>query len=96
MSLPSGALLLRLALFLLLSWGASLGVLQLLLGQRLDRAQMEQMGRDLASGIRLSEVALERFPPRRWPSSVAYGSAPTNPRQAPVKTFPRNGPRNCA
>ena len=63
LGLPSGALLLRLGLFLLLSWGVSLGVLQLLLGQRLDRARMVQLGRDLASNVRLSEVALEQFPP---------------------------------
>ena len=56
-------MLLRLGLFLLLSWGGSLVVLQLLLGQRLDRARMVQMGRDLASNVRLSEVALEQFPP---------------------------------
>ena len=61
--LPSAGLLLRLGLFLLLSWGGSLVVLQLLLGQRLDRARMVQMGRDLASNVRLSEVALEQFPP---------------------------------
>ena len=63
LGLSSGALLLRLGLFLLLSWGVSLGVLQLLLGQRLDRARMVQLGRDLASNVRLSEVALEQFPP---------------------------------
>ena len=62
-TLPSAGLLLRLGLFLLLSWGGSLVVLQLLLGQRLDRARMVQMGRDLASNVRLSEVALEQFPP---------------------------------
>ena len=61
--LPSGALLARLGLFLLLSWAGSLVVLQLLLGQRLERTRMVQMGRDLASAVRLSEVALEQFPP---------------------------------
>jgi len=63
MKSPSGALLLRFSLFLLLSWGASLILLQLLLGQRLERAQMQQMGRNLAGVIRLSEVGLESFPP---------------------------------
>ncbi|NDG02943.1 MAG: histidine kinase, partial [Synechococcaceae bacterium WBB_34_004] len=63
MKSPSGALLLRFALFLLLSWGATLVLLQLLLGQRLERAQMQQMGRNLAGVIRLSEVGLESFPP---------------------------------
>lgn len=57
------ALLLRLALFLLLGWALSLALMQLLLGRRLERAQIQQLGRDLASGILLSEVALERFPP---------------------------------
>ena len=57
------ALLLRLALFLLLGWALSLALLQLMLGRRLERAQIQQLGRDLASGILLSEVALERFPP---------------------------------
>ncbi|MEN9879009.1 MAG: hypothetical protein RLZZ158_2048 [Cyanobacteriota bacterium] len=89
MSLPSGALLLRLALFLLLSWGASLGVLQLLLGQRLDRAQMEQMGRDLASGIRLSEVALERFPPSEVAQLSGLRLSTNAPAPGPGKNFPQ-------
>jgi two-component system osmolarity sensor histidine kinase EnvZ len=89
MTLPSGALLLRLGLFLLLGWGGSLMVLQLLLGQRLDRAQMHQLGRDLASSIRLSEMSLERFPP----SAVAQlsglrllvGTPPVHSKQANLK-----------
>jgi two-component system osmolarity sensor histidine kinase EnvZ len=60
---PSGALLLRFGLFLILSWAASFGILQVLLGQRLERVQMQQIGRNLAGIIRLSEITLERFPP---------------------------------
>lgn len=56
-------MLLRFILFLTLGWALSLGLLQQLLGQRLERAQMQQLGRNLAEVIKLSEMALERFPP---------------------------------
>ena len=65
----------------LLSWGGNEVVLQLLLGQRLDRARMVQMGRDFGN-VRLSEVALEQFPPSVVSSSVAWPWSPAiNPHQ---------------
>ncbi|MCX5928261.1 MAG: ATP-binding protein, partial [Synechococcus sp. LacPavin_0920_WC12_MAG_50_7] len=56
-------MLLRFILFLMLGWALSLGLLQQLLGQRLERAQMQQLGRNLAEVIKLSQMVLERFPP---------------------------------
>ncbi|MCP9938921.1 ATP-binding protein [Synechococcus sp. Cruz CV12-2-Slac-r] len=56
-------MLLRFILFLTLGWALSLGLLQQLLGQRLERAQMQQLGRNLAEVIKLSQMVLERFPP---------------------------------
>ena len=41
----------------------SLALLQLLLGRRLERAQIQQLGSELASSLALGEVALERFSP---------------------------------
>ena len=38
-------------------------MLQLLFGQRLERLQIERLGRELALNLRLSELILERYPP---------------------------------
>ncbi len=59
---PPG-LLLRLGCFFLGGWGVSLVLLQALLGTRLGQAQVAQMGPQVALNVRLSELALERFPP---------------------------------
>ncbi|MFS6825770.1 hypothetical protein [Cyanobium sp. ATX-6F1] len=59
----TGALPLRLAAYFVGGWGATLMVLQGLLGSQLERAQIVEMGPDVAQNIRLSELALERFPP---------------------------------
>ncbi|MEI6831052.1 MAG: histidine kinase, partial [Synechococcaceae cyanobacterium ELA445] len=58
-----GALPLRLAAYFVGGWGVTLLVLQGLLGSQLERAQIVEMGPDVAQNIRLSELALERFPP---------------------------------
>ncbi len=59
----TGALPLRLTAYFVGGWGATLMVLQGLLGSQLERAQIVEMGPDVAQNIRLSELALERFPP---------------------------------
>ncbi len=41
-----------------------LGLLQLLLGERLQQAQIKQMGSQVAFNLRLGELALERYGPR--------------------------------
>jgi two-component system osmolarity sensor histidine kinase EnvZ len=41
----------------------SLGLLQALLAQRLERAQISQMGPEVAFNLRLGELALDRLPP---------------------------------
>jgi two-component system osmolarity sensor histidine kinase EnvZ len=41
----------------------SLVLLQTLLAQRLERAQIAQMGPEVAFNLRLGELALERLPP---------------------------------
>ena len=41
-----------------------LGLLQLLLGERLQQAQIKQMGAQVAFNLRLGELALERYGPR--------------------------------
>lgn len=45
------------------SWLVTVLVLQLLFGQRLERLQIERLGRELALNLRLSELILERYPP---------------------------------
>jgi len=57
------ALWLRLGVFFLAGWAFSLVVLQALLGARIGQAQVAQMGPQVALNLRLSELALERFPP---------------------------------
>jgi two-component system, OmpR family, osmolarity sensor histidine kinase EnvZ len=42
----------------------SLTLLQLLLGQRLQQAQTDQIGSEVAFNLRLGELALERYGPR--------------------------------
>ncbi|MFN5161115.1 MAG: hypothetical protein ACK5IA_04425, partial [Cyanobacteriota bacterium] len=42
---------------------SSLLLMQLLVGSRLEQAQIEQLGSELASSLVLGEVALERFSP---------------------------------
>ena len=61
-SLPSAGLLLRLGLFAL-ELGRQLGGAAAAARPTPGSARMMQMGRDLASNVRLSEVALEQFPP---------------------------------
>ncbi|MFO7628829.1 MAG: ATP-binding protein [Prochlorococcaceae cyanobacterium] len=55
--------LLRYLLLAVGGWGLSLLVLQALLAQRLERAQISQMGPEVAFNLRLGELALERLPP---------------------------------
>jgi two-component system osmolarity sensor histidine kinase EnvZ len=62
-SLPSAALLLRLGAFVLGAWSISIVLLQALLGERIGQAQVAQMGPQVALNLRLTELALERFPP---------------------------------
>ena len=45
------------------SWAFCLLVLQILFGQQLEQLQTVQLGRDLALNVRLTELALERYPP---------------------------------
>ena len=45
------------------SWTFCLLVLQVLFGQQLEQLQTAQLGRDLALNVRLTELALERYPP---------------------------------
>ena len=45
------------------SWAFCLLVLQVLFGQQLEQLQTVQLGRDLALNVRLTELALERYPP---------------------------------
>jgi two-component system osmolarity sensor histidine kinase EnvZ len=62
-SFRSAAVLLRLGGFFLGGWAVSLMLLQALLGSRLQQLQISQMGPQVALNLRLSELALERFPP---------------------------------
>ena len=48
---------------LLGSWALCLLLLQVLFGRQLERLQTEQLGRELALSIRLTELTLERYPP---------------------------------
>ena len=45
------------------SWLLGVLMLQLLFGQRLERLQIQRLGRELALNLRLSELILERYPP---------------------------------
>lgn len=45
------------------SWLLGVLMLQLLFGQRLERLQVQRLGRELALNLRLSELILERYPP---------------------------------
>ncbi|AII48915.1 ATPase [Synechococcus sp. KORDI-52] len=48
---------------LLASWMLALLLLQVLFGRQLERIQTQQLGRDLALNVRLTELTLERYPP---------------------------------
>ena len=48
---------------LLGSWLISLLLLQALFGRQMDRLQIQQLGRNLALNVRLTELTLERYPP---------------------------------
>ena len=59
-------LLLRISLWggtLLGSWILAVLLLQALFGRQLERFQTQQLGRDLALNVRLTELTLERYPP---------------------------------
>ncbi|MFM7674598.1 MAG: sensor histidine kinase [Synechococcus sp.] len=56
-------LLLRLLGVAAVSFTVSLVLLQLLLARRLERAQIAQLGQEVAFNLRLGEIALERLPP---------------------------------
>ncbi|MFY8150192.1 MAG: sensor histidine kinase [Prochlorococcaceae cyanobacterium] len=56
-------LLLRMAGVAGVAFAASLLLLQLLLARRLERAQIAQLGQEVAFNLRLGEIALERLPP---------------------------------
>ncbi|MFL0726765.1 MAG: ATP-binding protein [Prochlorococcus sp.] len=45
------------------SWALCLLVLQILFGRQLERLQTAQLSRDLSLNVRLTELALERYPP---------------------------------
>lgn len=45
------------------SWALCLLVLQVLFGRQVEALQTVQLGRDLALNVRLTELALERYPP---------------------------------
>ena len=45
------------------SWALCLLVLQVLFGRQLEMLQTVQLGRDLSLNVRLTELALERYPP---------------------------------
>ena len=45
------------------SWALCLLVLQVLFGRQVESLQTVQLGRDLALNVRLTELALERYPP---------------------------------
>lgn len=85
-SLRSAALLWRLGGFFLGGWGLSLLLLQMLLGSTLGRSQIDQMGPQVALNLRLSELALERFPPSTVSqlSGLQLGvGQPPRPRRRP-------------
>ena len=48
---------------LLGSWLISLLLLQALFGRQMERLQIQQLGRNLALNVRLTELTLERYPP---------------------------------
>ncbi|MCT0224802.1 ATP-binding protein [Synechococcus sp. CS-1328] len=56
-------ILLRFLLVAAAGFGLSLLLLQLLLARRLERAQIAQLGQEVAFNLRLGELALERLPP---------------------------------
>ncbi|MEA5424852.1 ATP-binding protein [Synechococcus sp. CCY9202] len=56
-------ILLRFLLVAAAGFSLSLVLLQLLLARRLERAQIAQLGQEVAFNLRLGELALERLPP---------------------------------
>ncbi|MCP9800959.1 ATP-binding protein [Synechococcus sp. RedBA-s] len=84
-SLRSAALSLRLGVFFLGGWALSLVLLQALLGSRMGQAQIAQMGPQVALNLRLSELALERFPPATVSQlsglQLGVGQPPRQPRR---------------
>jgi two-component system osmolarity sensor histidine kinase EnvZ len=83
-SIRSAALSLRLGGFFLGGWILSLLLLQALLGTRIGQAQIAQMGPQVALNLRLSELALERFPPATVSQlsglQLGVGQPPRQPR----------------
>ncbi|MGB5239770.1 MAG: ATP-binding protein [Prochlorococcaceae cyanobacterium] len=78
------ALSLRLGVFFLGGWALSLVLLQVLLGTRIGQAQIAQMAPQVALNLRLSELALERFPPATVSQlsglQLGVGQPPRRPR----------------
>ncbi|WP_432785012.1 hypothetical protein AAJV73_15330 [Cyanobium sp. BSA11S] len=84
-SIRSAALSLRLGVFFLGGWALSLVLLQALLGTRIGQLQIAQMGPQVALNLRLSELALERFPPATVSQlsglQLGVGRPPRRPRR---------------
>ena len=65
-----------------------LGLLQLLLGERLQQAQIKHLGSQVAFNLRLSELALERYAPRDLSEisglRLAVAALPADPLSRPA------------
>ena len=73
---------------LLGSWLISLLLLQALFGRQIDRLQVQQLGRNLALNVRLTELTLERYPPSLISDltglDLIVTDHPTQPDQTPA------------
>jgi two-component system osmolarity sensor histidine kinase EnvZ len=73
---------------LLGSWLISLLLLQALFGRQIDRLQIQQLGRNLALNVRLTELTLERYPPSLISDltglDLIVTDHPTQPDQTPA------------
>jgi two-component system osmolarity sensor histidine kinase EnvZ len=70
------------------SWLISLLLLQALFGRQMDRLQIQQLGRNLALNVRLTELTLERYPPSLISDltglDLIVRDKPTQPDQIPA------------
>ena len=73
---------------LLGTWLLSLLLLQALFGRQLERMQTQQLGRELALNVRLTELTLERYPPAIISEltglELKVSERPPGPAQTPV------------
>ena len=73
---------------LLGTWLISLLLLQALFGRQLERMQTQQLGRELALNVRLTELTLERYPPAIISEltglELKVSERPPGPAQTPI------------